>query len=67
LPHGLKNYSFTIERVYDTDRLPVAHTWYLFVLLSFNTLDLPEYTTYAVFKNKFRMAVFEGNDNYGIM
>jgi hypothetical protein len=28
LPHGLKNYSFTIERVYDTNRLPVAHTWY---------------------------------------
>ena len=60
LPHGLKNYSFTIERVYDTNRLPVAHT-------CFNTLDLPEYTTYTVFREKFRTAVFEGNDNYGIM
>ena len=28
VPLGLKNYDLTIERVHDTSRLPVAHTWY---------------------------------------
>ena len=31
MPFGLKNYDLTIERVHDTTRLPVAHTWYLII------------------------------------
>lgn len=39
------NFSITIEKAYDTNCLPVAHTWYEMLLCSFNTLDLPEYAT----------------------
>lgn len=39
------NFSITIEKAYDINCLPVAHTWYICFNNSFNTLDLPEYST----------------------
>lgn len=35
------NFSITIEKVYDIECLPVAHTWYSSPYASFNTIDLP--------------------------
>lgn len=38
-----------------------------FVSFSFNTLDLPEYPTKDILEKKLLTAIFEGNDNFGIM
>ena len=54
------NFSITIEKVYEVDCLPVAHT-------CFNSLDLPEYATKDVLERKLLMAICEGNNSFGIL
>lgn len=61
------NFNITIEKVYDINCLPVAHTWYLLFLLSFNTLDLPEYSTREILEKKLMTAICEGNNSFGIL
>lgn len=54
------NFSITIEKVYDVNCLPVAHT-------CFNTLDLPEYSTRDILEKKLMTAICEGNNSFGIL
>lgn len=56
------NFEFIIEKPYgdDLNRLPVAHT-------CFNNLELPEYKTKEILERKMLQAMYEGNDNFGIL
>lgn len=52
------NFSITIEKVYEIECLPVAHTWYSNILCSFNTIDLPEYSTKEILEKKLMTAIY---------
>jgi len=49
---------FSIHRAFGADRLPSAHT-------CFNQLDLPEYPSEAVLRDKLMQAVREGHEGFG--
>ena len=70
------NQRFSIHKAYgDTDRLPQAHTCeiltrfrtliYLLVLLGFNQIDLPEYTSYEKLRQQLLLAINEGGEGFG--
>ncbi|EKE41370.1 ubiquitin ligase, putative [Entamoeba nuttalli P19] len=50
---------FTIQRISCSEKLPVAHT-------CFNTIDIPEYQTLDVLKDKLLMAISECNQGFGM-
>jgi E3 ubiquitin-protein ligase HUWE1 len=56
---GFKELGFEIQKSYDKDSLPVAHT-------CFNSLDLPEYESKEILKDKLTKAILEGNESFGI-
>ncbi|XP_053992343.1 uncharacterized protein LOC128883722 [Hylaeus volcanicus] len=49
---------FSIHRDYDETRLPSAHT-------CFNQLDLPQYSSMEILKEKILKAIFEGSEGFG--
>ena len=50
---------FTIQRLHKSDKLPIAHT-------CFNTLDLPDYDSIDVLRDKLLFAISECNEGFGI-
>ena len=53
-----------------TDSLPIAHTWYFILnlsnLFSFNELELPNYESKEILKQKLIFAVNEGKEGFHI-
>lgn len=49
---------FNIHKVYETHLLPSAHT-------CFNQLDLPEYASEEVMREKLLVALREGSEGFG--
>lgn len=56
---GFKNFKIKIERVFDKESLPSAHT-------CFNQLDLPEYESEEKMREKLWLAINEGNKGFYI-
>lgn len=56
---GFKNFKLKIERLYNGNALPTAHT-------CFNQLDLPEYESKEKMKEKILVAILEGNKGFYI-
>ena len=56
---GFKNFKIKIERLYNGNALPTAHT-------CFNQLDLPEYESKEKMKDKILVAILEGNKGFYI-
>ena len=53
---GMKR--FNIHKAYGEDKLPSAHT-------CFNQLDLPEYPSEEVMKEKLLVSIKEGSEGFG--
>lgn len=61
MPHGgFKEFAFKINRVYESDKLPTAHT-------CFNSLDLPNYSSMEILYDKLTKAIIEGNEGFGFI
>ena len=56
---GFKNFKFKIEKMYNSDNLPIAHT-------CFNQIDLPEYENIEKMKEKLLKAITEGQTGFYI-
>lgn len=56
---GFKNFRLKIEKLYDGNALPTAHT-------CFNQLDLPEYESKEKMREKLLVAILEGNKGFYI-
>jgi E3 ubiquitin-protein ligase HUWE1 len=49
---------FNIHKAFGEDKLPTAHT-------CFNQLDLPEYATEELMREKLLLAIKEGSEGFG--
>lgn len=56
---GFKNFPLKIERGISPESLPVAHT-------CFNQIDLPEYPSKEILKDKLSVAISEGSQGFHI-
>ena len=50
---------FTIQKLPRSEKLPIAHT-------CFNTLDLPDYSSIDILRDKLLLAISECNEGFGI-
>jgi Ubiquitin-protein ligase len=52
------------------DALPVAHTWYIkffiFIIFSFNKIDIVDYSSKEELRNKLLIAITEGKEGFYI-
>ena len=51
---------FTIHKAFDQKKLPTSHT-------CFNQLDLPDYPSKEILKDKLLLAINEGKEGFGFM
>jgi E3 ubiquitin-protein ligase HUWE1 len=51
---------FNIHKAHDKDRLPSAHT-------CFNQLDLPDYPSEEILRQKLLLAIHEGSEGFGFV